>query len=207
MDPGTAPGSEADRNTYLEWRRWLQEHIDAYDGGAVYDGVSVQSWSHTLRDTGGYRWVLAGNIAAHQQALAEREQERLRDWEGELEAAISALERVRDAVDDAETVNQLTKSLLKLNEVAEAVREPNLENLVGLLPLPDQEDIIEGGIAMLGRYAVALELARAGYSNPEEIQGRIRSVTAAAFAARAAIESALGRRDEALQLRDVPSME
>jgi hypothetical protein len=207
MVPDHVPGADEDYNYYFELRRYLKEHIEAQDAGATGDAWVIDSWSQTLKQTGSYRSLLSGHAANHHGRQAEQAAERLRSLDGALAKELKSLDRVKAAIRDAEKVSEITETLLQLNEISEAIREPNLENLVGLLPVPDKEDVIEEGIAMLGRYTVALELAASGYGSVEELQGAIRSTVAAAYEARTAIQYALGQRDAALQLGEVPAME
>jgi len=159
---------------YRELRGYLSDHLEAAQAGAQQSAGMIRDWQATLHDVGDRRQVICSNIMSYQEHLAREEAKQLADEARDLRGEMAALRDVQKAVDDADFVSSMTSTLLEMKGYAEAIESGDVWDLVEIPGMPSEDDVIESGIAMLGRYAVALELASHGYSSIEEIQGAIR---------------------------------
>ncbi|HEX9258900.1 MAG TPA: hypothetical protein VF855_05135 [Acidimicrobiales bacterium] len=195
-----------DAEQWRELRRWLGEHLDSVQDGAQQDATSISSWQATLHDVGDRRQVICSNIMSYQQHLAREEGERLADEASDLRRYMKALREVQHAIDDAAYVSSVTATLLKINGLVEVLESGNPWDLIELPGPPDQDDIIESGIEMLGRYAVALELVSHGFGSIEELQRAIQSSLANLSEIRRRIQWAKHRHEQAEYLYAYPVM-
>jgi hypothetical protein len=200
--PDGTPLDEASldiRTDYTSNRDELASYVDIGNGEvtaraqgtappAVLTEKLAKQWDFVIREIIADRHFLANYLQQHYRGLVIEQQARIKDLESDAAHQQRAFAAVKQAIADTEYAEKWTGILLKINEAYDALAEiahseigfdPALVTIAAAGFAREQvygtSQIIEQGVRNLGNYAVALELASAGYGSTDELNTAMAS--------------------------------
>lgn len=160
-----------DYQKYQEERRILADFVDSAESSNPNVAVPVpDEWHKELQLIGEARKDLCNNARVALESKVQEAEHHLESERQSLERVIAALEDFQQAHEAAEAAEQLSSTLLKLNQLVEVIHEP--EKMYDVLKekiTGSPDDIIEAGIRDLGQYYEQVTLASHGFSSFDDM--------------------------------------
>jgi hypothetical protein len=142
-----------DYQKYQEERRILSDFVDSAESNNPNEAVPApDEWHKELQLIGGARKDLCNNARVALESKVSEAAHHLESERQSLERVIAALEDFKEAHEATEAAEQLSSTLMKVNQLVEVIHEPEkmykvLEEKITGSP----DDIIEAGIKGLGQ--------------------------------------------------------
>lgn len=160
-----------DYQKYQEERRILADFVESAESSNPNESVPVpDEWHKELQLIGEARKDLCNNARVALESRVKEAEHHLESESQSLQRVIAALEDFKEAHEAAEAAEQLSSTLLKLNQLVEVIHEP--EKMYDVLKekiTGSPDDIIEAGIRDLGQYYEQVTLASHGFSSFDDM--------------------------------------
>lgn len=182
------------REEYVEFRKELPAWIEAgkdqiavlSQGREPSSPLNVNDWAYVLQETGADRRLLAHWIGKHYGFHAGKERAKLADYRAVLVKQAGSIEKILEAMEDAEEMTSLTELVLDLKDVAELVQKI-AESAADPTQIPasvleqigdqvtDSDDLIEAGVKDIADHTVAIAAAAEGFEDLEDALDAVAS--------------------------------